>query len=88
MKVSDKKLASGVIKAITQFVAEFEGAKTKPNIVFLNLSHYNALSRYYPYMIDSLTLKHEDNDFRIVITQDVAVGMAFAFHTDYVLDYT
>lgn len=87
MDTAEKYLATGVIKAISSFLAEFEGAKTQPNIVFLNLQHFNALSKYFPYMVEGLTLKYEGNDFRIVITKDVAVGMAFAFHTDYVLEY-
>jgi hypothetical protein len=83
----DRELAASSIKALTQFTMEFEGSKTKPNVVFMNDRHYNAISKCFPYMIDGLKFKYNNDEYRIVITRDTAIGMAFTFFTDYVHDY-
>lgn len=83
----DRELASASIKAINNFIAEFEAAYTTPNVVFLSQKHYNAICTVFPYMIDALTFKYNKHTLRIVITKDTAIGLAFTFFTDYVYDY-
>lgn len=85
--ITDKEIAIASVKAVSQFVMEFEGAKLRPNIVFMNLRCYNAISKNFPYLVNNLTLKYNKEEYRIIITKDTAIGMAFSFHTDFILEY-
>lgn len=84
---STKSLAVATLKVINTFVQEFDGSLLKPNVVFLNLTHYNALAECFPYLIKALTLVYNEAEYKIVITKDTSVGMAYAYLTDQVLEY-
>lgn len=82
-----RDLAAAVIKAINTYSLEFDAMKTKPNVIFMPLQAYDAVKSHFPYMIKSLTLNYNKESFRIVITRDTAIGLAFALHTDNILEY-
>ena len=82
-----KELAMAVIKAISSFQAEFDGAKTKANLAILGPNHYKALKKYFPYMVDGLTLRYNSEEYKIIITNGKYLGLAFSFFTDSVLSY-
>lgn len=83
----DRELATSVLKAINLFVQEFEGSLIKPNIVFMNLSHYNSVKDCFPYLIKNLKFYYNKEEYRIIITRDTAVGLGYTYHTDHVLEY-
>jgi hypothetical protein len=85
--VQGKEVATGVVKALSAFVQEFEGSLLIPNVVFMNLTHFNSLKEFFPYLIKGLTLNYNKQDYKIIITNDTAVGMAYSYHTDYPLEY-
>jgi len=85
--LTNKKLATAILKALSEFLKEFEGSKTTPNVVLLSLDNFNCLRDYFPYLIDGLTMNYSGKDYRVIITKDTAVGLAFSYHTDFVLEY-
>lgn len=91
---SSRDLATGVFKAISTFAAEFEGAKTEANVIYMNEGHFFALKEHFPYIVYSeqdsepfKSLCYNGKVYRVLITDKDTVGMAFSFHTDYVLEY-
>lgn len=86
-KEYDREVATSVLKALSSFVQEFEGSLLQPNVVFMNLTHFNSIKEFFPYLIRGLHLNYNKKTYRIIITRDTAVGMAYSYHTDFVLEY-
>jgi len=87
---NQKQLASKVVKAITSFLIEFEGAKTKPNVVFITLEQLEAVIKYFPYLISKdRQFLYNKNEYRVIIVSDSSVvGAAFSFYTDFIEEIT
>lgn len=85
----DKKLALCVVKAITDFLTEMDGAKTKPNIVTMNNEQYEAVKCQFPYLISGEFYLDGNNKLKILLNskETDVVGVGFSFYTDDVLKY-
>lgn len=76
----DKQLASIAVTNIGNFLAEFEGMVTKPNIVIIQETYVAALKKYYPYMIKDNMLFYNNYEFKIISIVEDFIGLSFSLY--------
>jgi hypothetical protein len=88
-RMQDKELAMCVVKAISEFLLEMEGAKTRPNVVHMHKEQLKAVKTKFPYLIEAGAYKDGNDRLKIILndSDDYTVGVSFSFYTEHVQEY-
>lgn len=80
--MENKNRAADIVKLIGNLIQEFEASYTRANIVFMNQQNYDCIKTYFPYMLDHKELLYNKDRFKIIISQDNTVGLAYSYYVD------
>jgi hypothetical protein len=77
MEYDTKTLAAIAITNIGNFLLEFEGMTTQPNVVTMQGAYYSSLKKHYPYMVKEDKLMYNGKEFKIILVQEDFIGLSF-----------
>ncbi len=78
---SKKQTAEETVKAIGNFLLEFEGMKTTPNVVYMNREAEQAVRSYFPYLFDGKYFTYREYSLTVLTVENDNIGLAYAVDT-------
>ena len=83
--MTSKNEALSLVKAISSFILEHEGAKTVPTTVHMTETQKEAIKTEFPYLIEGNFYKDGNTKLQILLNHpdNSTIGVGLTFFTEY-----